>query len=490
MNRTLRRLSVAMAVMFLSLMIATTYTQFVSADALNRDPRNVRGIFAEFNNARGPIVVSGTPIVESTPVDTPFGFQRVFSGGDPTRAAMYAPVTGFFSIVNGSTGIERAANSFLSGRDDAMWVDRLINLLTGRPNQGASVELTIDERIQQAAWDALGGQRGAVVAIDPRTGAILAMVSKPSYDPNLLAVHSTSVANQAYQDALAALDDPLINRTLAALYPPGSTFKLITAAAALEHAGMSNDTVIPAPRTFTLPGTNHALPNFGGVACSPTDEQSLLDAMRVSCNTAFAMLAVELGGDVMRQTAEAFGFGEQFQVPMRSVISRFPGSDGFTGDRVALAGIGQGDVMTTPLQMALIAAAIANDGVIMQPYLIDTVRSADLEVVQIANPRELRRAVSASTAHQLRDQMVATVATGTGTAAQISGVQVAGKTGTAQTAPGVAPHAWFTAFAPADDPQIALAIIVEHGGNLAEGATGGRLAAPMARQIIQAALTR
>lgn len=490
MNTTLRRLSSVVMVMFLALMVATTYTQFLRADRLNNDNRNVRSIFREFNVDRGPIVVAGQPIVESVPVDTPFGFQRVYSGGDPEKAQVYAPVTGFFSLVNGTTAIESAANSFLNGQADALWVDRLQNLLTGRKTQGSSVELTIDPVIQQAAWDALGGQRGAVVAVEPKTGKILAMVSKPSYDPNVLAVHSTSQAGTAYQELLNAENGPLTNRTIRALYPPGSTFKLVTAAAAMEHNGLTPASVIPAPDVYRLPGTQTDLPNFGGARCSPTGEMSLDDALRISCNTAFAQLAVTVGGDAMRDTAEQFGFGDPFRVPMTTAVSAYPGPEGFADARVALSGIGQGDVTSTPLQMAMVSAAIANHGTLMQPYLIDTVRDPDLEVVQRTEPSKIRDAVSRTTADGLRDMMVNTVQNGSGTAAQIPGVQVAGKTGTAQTQPGVAPHAWFTAFAPADDPQIALAIIVEQGGDMNQGATGGRLAAPMARQILQAALNR
>ncbi|ACZ29061.1 Peptidoglycan glycosyltransferase [Xylanimonas cellulosilytica DSM 15894] len=489
MNTTLRRLSSVVMVMFLGLMVATTYTQFFRADTLNNDSRNVRSIFREFNNARGPIVVAGQPIVESVPVDTPFGFQRVYSGGDPEQAQMYAPVTGFFSLVNGSTAIESATNSFLNGQADALWIDRLQNLLTGRPQQGSSVELTIDPVIQQAAWDALGGQRGAIVAVEPSTGRILAMVSKPSFDPNVLAVHSTSQAGQAYQELLNAENGPLTNRTIRALYPPGSTFKLVTAAAAFEHAGMTPETVIPAPDSFVLPGTQTTVRNFGNARCSPTGEQSIDDAMRISCNSAFLGLAVDLGNDTLRDTAAQFGFLDPFRVPMTTAVSDVPADQ--NAPQTALAGIGQGSVTATPLQMAMVSAAIANHGTLMQPYLVDRIRDPELEIVQQNEPSVIREAVSRTTADGLRDMMVNTVASGSGTAAQISGVQVAGKTGTAETGrEGEQPHAWFTAFAPADDPQIALAVIVENGGNLSQGATGGRLAAPMARSVLQAALNR
>ncbi|GAB2464649.1 peptidoglycan D,D-transpeptidase FtsI family protein [Xylanimonas ulmi] len=491
MNTTLRRLSAVVMVMFLALMVSTTYTQFFRAERLNADGRNVRSIFREFNVDRGPIVVAGQPIVESVPVDTPFGFQRVFSGGDADKAQMYAPVTGFFSLVNGSTGVESAENAFLNGQADALWVDRLQNMLTGRKAQGSSVELTIDPAIQQAAWDALGGQRGSIVAVDPKTGAILAMVSKPSFDPNALAVHSTGEAGQAYQDLLNADGDPLINRAIGALYPPGSTFKLVGAAAALESGDYQGDTQISAPHRFTLPGTRTELPNFGDEVCSPTDMMSIHDAMVMSCNTAFASLAVDLGADAMRDQAAKFGFDDVFRVPMRSAVSAFPSAgDAFTPDRLALAGIGQGDVTSTPLQMAMVSAAIANHGTLMQPYLVQTIRDPELEVVQQTQPAKVRDAVSPATASALTQMMVDTVERGTGTAARISGVQVAGKTGTAQTAQGVAPHAWFTAFAPAQDPQIAVAVIVEHGGDATSEATGGRVAAPMARAVIEAALSR
>jgi peptidoglycan glycosyltransferase len=492
MNQPIRRLSSVVMVLFLALMGATTWWQFIQADSLNKEPRNTRTLLREYNNPRGPLVAGGHVIADSVPVDAAthngFGFQRVYSGGDADAAAMYAPVTGFFSVANASTGIENAANPFLSGGADALWFERLQNLITGSQTQGASVELTIVPAIQQAAWDALGNQRGAVVAVDPATGAILAMVSKPSFDPNTLAVLSTSAAGAAYQglEPLAA-DSPLLNRAISTLYPPGSTFKLIVAAAGLAH-GLTADSRIPAPDTYRLPGTATNLPNFGGQRCSPTGEMTLTDALRISCNTAFAQMAVELGGDTLRTTAAGFGFGNPFQVPMRSATSTFPAADGLTDDKVAQSGIGQYDVLVTPLQMAMVSAAIANGGVLMQPYLIDQVRNARLDVVQHTTPHMLGQAVSAQVAGSLRNMMIAVVANGSGTAARIAGVAVAGKTGTAQTTATAAPHAWFTAFAPADNPRIAVAVIVEHGGNLSSEATGGRVAAPIARAVIQAAL--
>jgi len=490
MNGPLRRLSAVVMVLFLAIMASTTFYQFFAAASLNNDGRNVRALYREYGNHRGPIVAGNQTIAESVPVDTPFGFQRIFSGRDATNAAIFAPVTGFFSIANGSTMVERAENDYLSGRANALWVDRLQNLFTGRETIGASVETTIDPVVQRAAWNALGGQRGAVVAIEPATGRILAMVSKPSYDPNELAVHSTSDASSRYQELLAADHDPLINRAIGALYPPGSTFKLITAAAAMENGLAGGDSVIPAPHRYVLPGTSTTMRNFGDEVCSPDDEMTMHDAMVMSCNTAFAQLAVAVGGDAMRTQAERFGFDDPFEVPMRSAVSRYPGSDGFSPDRVALSGIGQGDVTATPLQMAVVAATIANGGNLMQPYLVDTVRDARLDVVTQNEPNLVRQAISPGTAASLGQMMIDAVRTGTATSAQISGVEVAAKTGTAQWATGEAPHAWIVAYAPADAPQVAVAVIVEAGGNLGSEATGGRVSGPIARAVIEAALGR
>jgi len=487
-NGPLRRLSAVVMVLFLAIMASTTYFQFFAASALNNDGRNVRGLYREYGNHRGPIIAGNETIAESVPVDSPFGFQRVFSNRDATQAAIFAPVTGFFSVANGSTMVERAENDYLSGRAGALWVDRLQNLFTGRETVGASVETTIDPDVQRAAWNALGGQRGAVVALEPATGRILAMVSRPSYDPNELAIQSTGQASERYQELLAADNDPLINRAIGALYPPGSTFKLITAATAMETGVAGGDTVIPAPHRYLLPGTSTTMRNFGDEVCSPTDEMTMHDAMVMSCNTAFAQLAVSLGGDALRTQAERFGFDSPFEVPMRSAVSRYPAADGFTPDRVALSGIGQGDVTATPLQMAVVAATIANGGNLMQPYLVDTIRDARLEIVTQNSPQLVRQAISSGTAASLRQMMIDAVRDGTATSAQIPGVEVAAKTGTAQWATGEAPHAWIVAFAPAENPQVAVAVIVEAGGNLGSEATGGRVSGPIARAVIEAAL--
>jgi peptidoglycan glycosyltransferase len=468
-------------VMFVGLFGSVTWTQFFNAAELNADSRNTRSLYREYGTNRGPIVVDGKEIVASTPVNDAFKYQREYPYG-----ALYAPVTGYYSIVYSPTGIERASNEYLNGTSDSLWLNRIEHLITGADPQGSAVELTIDEKAQRAAYDALGDQRGAAVAIEVKTGRILALVSKPSFDPSDLAGHSSKEVVEAYEKLLADPGKPLVNRALAGdTYPPGSVFKLVTTAAALEN-GMSAETEIDAPDTYRLPGTTTDLRNFGGSQCAASGHMSLANALRISCNTAFAALGNELGEEELAKQAQSFGFEQEIQVPMSAAISRYP--TGQNDAQVAISAIGQQDVRVTPLQVAMMSAAIANDGVLMQPYLVDRVRTADLSVVSETKPQELGRAVSSSTARQLTEMMVGVVENGTGTSAQLSGIQVAGKTGTAETGGDAAPHAWFTAFAPADDPEIAVAVVVENGGTAGSEATGGRVAAPIARAVIKAVL--
>lgn len=484
MNSPLRRLSVVVLAMFVLLMGNATWVQYgPPAGALNDDPRNVRTIYREFGRDRGPIVVAGDQVAYSEAVDDPFGFQRIYTDGP-----LYAPVTGHFSIVFQSTGVERYANDVLNGTDASLLLQRIQQLFTGGSQQGGSVELTIDPAAQQAAWDLLGDQRGAVVALDPRTGAILAMVSKPSYDPSVLAGHSTSAVNEAWQELLEDPDDPMVNRTIAGdLYPPGSTFKLVDLAMILESGEYTPDSEVPAPTEYTPPGTSTPIRNPGGAVCGNGTTATLTEALRVSCNTPFSSLAVQMGADALQEQAEAFGFNQDLEVPMRVTPSVFP-SD-LNDPQLAQSAIGQFDVRATPMQMAMVSAAIANDGVLMTPYLVATERGPNLDVTGTAEPTVFSRPISAATASMMTEMMVNVVDNGTGYPAQIAGVEVAGKTGTAQSGiEGVAPSAWFTAFAPADDPQVAVAVVVEEGGDLGNEATGSRVAAPIAAGVIQAVL--
>lgn len=482
MNAPLRRLAVVTLLLFTSLLVSTSWVQFVHADAISDGPGNTRQLFAQFGRDRGDIVAGGTAVATSTPVDDRYGFQRTYSAPE-----LYAGITGYYSIILGSSGIEAAEDDVLAGTADALFYRRIQDLLTGRPPEGGVIELTIDPAVQQAAWDALGDQRGAVVALEPSTGRILAMVSKPSYDPNLLASHDLGAVQNAWRSLNDDPGRPLENRAIRGrLYPPGSVFKIVTAAAALESGRFTPDSPIPGPAEFDLPESTSTLPNVDGRACGADDTTTLLDALRISCNTAFAWLGVELGADALRQEAADFGFGQQIDIPLSVTPSTVP--DELDAPQTALSAIGQASVIVTPLQVAMLSAAVANDGVLMRPQLVDTVSAPDFSVISRPDPEEFGRAVSPGVADQLTTMMQAVVEDGTGTRAQIDGVAVAGKSGTAQTGRDEPPHAWFTSFAPVDDPRVAVAVIVENGGSLGNEASGGRVAAPIAKAVMETAI--
>lgn len=482
MNTPIRRLGFVAMLMFLALMAQTTWVQYVQAGDLNADSRNTRMIYHEYGRDRGPIVVDGEPIAHSEKVKGPFKYQRVYEQGE-----LYAPVTGFFSVIFQATGIEHATNDVLNGSDDSLLLSRIRTLITGGEARGGSVELTIDPVAQRVARDALGDQQGAAVALNPKTGEILALVSAPSYDPNLLASHDTAQVNHDYEQLEARADEPLINRAIAGnQYPAGSTFKLIDMAMLLETGEYDRDTVVDAPTVLELPGSSSQIHNPGGTACGSGEKATLEHALAVSCNTPFSLLAMEHGVDALREQAEAFGFGRDLSIPLRTTPSRF--GDPADDAQLALTALGQFDVRVTPLQMAMVSAAIANDGVLMTPYLVDTQRGSDLRVTYSATPEEFSRPISPETARTLTRMMQSVVTDGTGWPAQIPGIRVAGKTGTAETGSEEFQHAWFTAFAPADDPQIAVAVVVENGGSLGSEATGAQVAAPIARAIIEAVL--
>jgi peptidoglycan glycosyltransferase len=477
MNRSLRRVAIAALVMFLALLINANVVQVGRAGALKNNPHNVREIYKEFAYRRGPIVVDGHAIALSKRVRDNYKYLRIYPGGPA-----YAPITGYYSLQDGATGIEDAENDILSGSSDKLFVKRLSDYFPGRTPQGGSVVLTVDDAVQQIAYNALAGKRGAVVALDPRTGAILAMASAPSYDPSPLADHNTKAVARTYDQLNHDPGSPLINRAIASRYFPGSTFKVITAAAALESGRFSPGSQLPAPNQLSLPQTTHKLQNFEGETCGSSGRISLAEALKISCNTAFGALGLRLGQNAIRHQAEAFGFGSTIDVPMTSAESVFP-SD-IPPPQVAFSAIGQYDDAATPLQMAMVAAGVANRGVVMQPYLVARTRAPDLSTLSTTSPHELSRAVSPEVASQLTRMMQGVVSGGTGTAAQIPGVSVAGKTGTAQTGGSEQSHAWFIGFAPADNPQVAVAVFVENGG------IGGQVAAPIARQVMQAVLDK
>ena len=485
MNSPIRRLSAVVALLFASLLISSTSISFVQAAALRDKPGNRRTLLENYARERGPILVAGAPVARSTASKDELRYQRRYTDGK-----LYAPLTGYYSFVYGAgSGVERTQDALLSGSSDQLFYRRMVDLVTGRAPQGASVELTVLPAAQRAADAALGSQKGAVVALDPRTGAILALVSHPTYDPGVLAGHDLGAVQKAYQRLLNDPDDPLVDRAVAGdLYPPGSTFKVVTAAAALSSGRYTETSELPGPARLDLPQTSATLPNDFAGACGPNDKVSLLRALQISCNTAFGSLGITLGGDAVRAQAAKFGFGERLRVPMSVTASTVPA--GMNAPQSAQAAIGQFDVRVTPLQMAMVSAGIANGGTVMTPYAVKTVRGPDLSVIEKASPQELSKAVTPEVAAALTRMMQAVVTGGTGTRAQIAGVDVAGKSGTAQQGNGQPPHAWFTAFAPAQDPQVAVAVVVEDGGTAGSEAAGGRVAAPIAKAVMQAVLRR
>ncbi|MFL6239009.1 MAG: peptidoglycan D,D-transpeptidase FtsI family protein [Actinomycetes bacterium] len=484
MNAPLRRVAIACLVMFGALLLNANWLQVVHAKALHNKTGNTRVLLSELRHQRGLIVAGNITVARSVPINDKYKYKRVYPNGPE-----YAPITGYFSILPSITGTEQAENSILSGDDDRLFVRRISDLLTGRTARGGTVVLTVNPKAQDAAYKGLGSKTGAVVAIDPRNGAILALASTPSYDPNQFASHNPQDITRTASRLADDPHEPLLDRAIAQTYPPGSTFKVITSAAALASGKYQPTTVIPAPHQLKLPLSTKKLSNFGNETCSGSGHMTLQDALRISCNTAFGALGMRLGADALGRQAAKFGFGMSPGIPLPTVPSVFP--DNLNLPQTAQSAIGQFDVRVTPLQMALVAAGIANHGVIFKPNLVKEVQNPDLSVLDQAQPEVFARPLTAPVTDQLTSMMVRVVQSGTGTNAQIPGVTVAGKTGTAQHGTGQQPpDAWFIAFAPVQDPVVAVAVLVENGGDQDLGATGGKVAAPIARAVMEAVLGR
>lgn len=487
MNKPIRNLAVACLVLFAALLINVNYVQFLQADTLNARQGNKRVIDADFSRDRGAILVGDDAVAESKPADDQYKFQRTYP-----QARLYAPLTGYFSYLYGSANLERSQNQVLSGNDNRLFVSRVVDLIANKQPQGGSVELTINPRAQKVAasgLEALGkGTKGAVAALDPKTGAVLAMVSQPSYDPNALASHDFAKVSATMKKLQANKADPLVNRATEQILPPGSTFKLVTAAAALEHLGLDPESRVKGGATLSFPGIQYTLPNENGGNCGG-NPITLARALQVSCNVSFGDLAGKIGQDKLEEQARKFGFGTDPIEGITNSASRFTleGTD-LEAPQLAQSGIGQFEVAATPLQMAMVGAGIANDGVVMKPQVVKTVRSPNLNVIESFEPEELDRAMSEGNARKLQDMMVSTVRSGTATSAQIPGVKVGAKTGTAQSTADRPPYAWFVAMAPADNPKVAVAVVVESSNTARNEIAGGRLAGPIARSVIEAVL--
>ncbi|MCZ7535621.1 MAG: penicillin-binding protein 2 [Acidimicrobiia bacterium] len=478
MNSGIRRVGAGMIVLFVALVGQLTYLQVWRAESLAEDPSNIRIFIRDIARPRGPILTAdGEIVARSLDTGDELKQQRTYP-----LDSLFAHVAGYQSIVYGNTGVEAAYNDELVGRDIAISLRSIDQVIRGYDPEG-TVVLTLSLAAQEAARDALRGQAGSIVVLDVRSGAVVAMYSEPTYDPNALASHDVEEVQAVRKILEAHPGNPELARAWRERYPAGSTFKVITTAVALDNNVTTPDTEYPVLSEIVPPQTTRPIQNFGGKACGGT----LAESFRDSCNTTFAQIGLDLG-ERFAEGVERFGINTSppdADVNPTVVESIGPVRGAFDLDKpsFAQAAIGQGPVAVTPLEMALVAASVANDGMMMVPHVAAEIRDADGVVTERIEPEEWRRAMSVAAAGQLTTLMRDVVDNGTGRSAAIPGIPVAGKTGTAQ-APVGANHAWFIGFAPADDPVYAIAVLVEHGGELGDDATGGRVAAPMARDVL------
>jgi len=480
MNDPLRRTAWTILAGFLVLAIATVWIQGIVGPDYRDDPRNPRLVTHRVGRERGVILSADTVVAaESDPLEGGQTFVRNYPTED-----RYAHTVGFVSVLFGARGLEREhAEDLVSNRDTT--ISGVLNALMGGDPRPRGLRLTIDDRLQTVARSALGDDRGAVFAIDPSTGAVLAVVSTPGFDPNSLVGADAQPAGQELEDDP---DQPLLDRSIAKTYPPGSTFKVITTAAALDAGIAGPSTEFADPVALNLPGSTATISNYNKDVCVDGTPVTLEEAFVRSCNTVFAALGMEVGAEELIATAERFGFNNAIPYDLEVLTSVVPQANSFALDPPAVAqnAIGQRDVRATPIQMALVAAAVANGGEIMIPYVVADVFTADGLIESSTTPTLWRRATSPASAAVLTDMMERVVTAGTGRNAAVPGVRIAGKTGTAEVT-GAPPHAWFIGFGPVDavpgQRQIALAVVVESGGSVGETASGGSVAAPIAGQI-------
>ncbi|MFC5666727.1 penicillin-binding transpeptidase domain-containing protein [Kitasatospora misakiensis] len=486
MSVTGRRAGTFCLLLIVALCVQATRVQVFRADELNHNSANQRLVVERYSQPRGGILVGADSVTGSEPTGGRYDYKRTYTDGP-----LYAAVTGWSSQTYGNSLLEGTEDALLSGTDSRLASRPVWDAVARRQNPGGDVRTTIDRAAQEAAVRGLGRQKGAVAAIEPATGRILALVSTPSYDPGSFA--GTSADDRAAWGRLQAdPDQPMLNRALRQTYPPGSTFKVVTAAAALEHGVVTDiDAPTDTPSPYVLPGTDRVLVNESAACDEPG--RSLDTAMVLSCNSVLGRLGVAVGLGPMVATAEAFGFNDaRLDVPVRAARSNF--DTRMDESQLALSSIGQFDTAATPLVMAMVAAGIANNGTVMRPQLVDRLTASDGTVVRQARPAVYRQAVGAGTAGQVRRLMTDAVENGTGRAARIPGAVVGGKTGTAEHGEGNSgtPYAWFISWAvPAGSdavPPVAVAVVVADSD--AAEVTGGGLAAPIARAVMQAVLDR
>ncbi len=483
MEAQIRRVGVALVIAFLAIFLQLNYVQIFAAEDIAGNNANIRSLLAEYSIKRGDILtVDFKPIATSQATNDRFKYLRTYPEGE-----LYGQITGYYSLVSGTRGIESAYNDQLLGESGVISMQDVEDTFLGSGERGDDVRLTIDSRLQELAREQLGDQEGSVVVLDPGNGEVRAMYSNPTYDPGPLASHDSDEIRNYYRSLNpTSPSSPLLSKALRTSFPPGSTFKVVSAGAALESGQFTPSSTFPDPDAIDLPLTDDTLTNFTNTSCTGTGQIDLFTALEISCDTTFALIGLRIH-DELGNTAQQFGFNDTIPFDLTTEASTFPDVPDDQEPLRAFAGIGQGDVSATPIQMALVAAAIANDGVVPRPRLVRDIRDPSGSIVEEPAPESIGRALSSATAADLSRMMTAVVQSdsGTGTAARIEGVEVAGKTGTAQTVEGAAPHAWFIAFAPVSNPQVAVAVLVENGGTLGSEATGGQIAAPIAKALIE-----
>lgn len=479
MNAPLRRVAVAVFVLFALLFVNLNYVQVVKGDDYRTSDLNERVRISSYERPRGLIMVEDQAIAQSVETDGRYKYQRKYPQGE-----LYSHVTGYQSMIYSNSELEAAENEDLSGESDKLFVRRITDMITGKKSKGANVILTLDKEVQAATADALEGEKGAAISLDPKTGEILSLVSNPAYDPNPFAAHTDQPQKDAWKTLNGdSVNKPLLNRALRQTYPPGSTFKVIMSSALVQE-GYTADTQVDAPNQYTAPQTTKFIENFQGEQCGNGVQVTLEFALQESCNTVFAKLGVEkVGAEKIKDKAKEFGFGDaDLQIPLDVAPSE-------TGDlpdppAVAQSSIGQRDVRMTPLQGAMIAAAVANNGKLMTPFLVKKVEAADYTTLSTTREQTFSTPLSDSNAAEVQKMMRAVVENGTGTRAQVDGADVGGKTGTAEDGDERQDHAWFIGYAiVGGEPVAAVAVVLENAGT--SSSSSAAIAGTIMKSIIE-----
>jgi len=493
MNQRIRHLTVALIVLFGILLVQLTNWQVVQRNSLVNDSRNKRVTMRDFDAQRGDIITAdGSVIAETLPVDTANGstrykYQRTYPKGD-----LFANITGYYTLGYGSTQLERTQSDVLSGKTAQQKLEATGGLFS-KADVSGSLHVTLRADLQAAAKKALGSREGSVVVLNPKTGAVLAMYSNPSYDPNLIASHNGNTVNEALNTLQTDSAKPLLANAYQERYMPGSTFKIVTTTVGLETGKIDLMSVFKNERAWVPPNTNKPIRNYGKKVCGG----DLAEVFRRSCNIPFAQTAVAIGPDLMVSGANRFGFDERipFDLP-GAAASTFGGTAADFADSLALLaihGFGQGQVQVTPLHMAMIAGAVANGGVMMKPHVIDSTLTHNGTVMSTTSPEVWKTPMSPATAATMTQLMIGVAQTGTAACClQLKGgISVAAKTGTAQlNAEGQKQrsHAWITAFAPAEAPRFVVSVFIKGVNDVVSASTGGHLAGPVARDVLNVAL--